>query len=131
VFPIWNNLSIYEFDEHWGIGLMAVRKMKSVDDVDVEQLGEDAENLFAELVASVRIPEPLVVVPGKLVVNYPPTRQLNQLLMSVSVDGQMRAVFGDDYEVAEELFGSQPIEVWNKFMERYNQHMFGEKDAGK
>lgn len=110
---------------------MAVRKMKSVDDVDVEQLGEDAENLFAELVASVRIPEPLVVVPGKLVVNYPPTRQLNQLLMSVSVDGQMRAVFGDDYEVAEELFGSQPIEVWNKFMERYNQHMFGEKDAGK
>jgi hypothetical protein len=110
---------------------MATRKIASADDIDVEQLTDDAENLFAELVASVRIPEPLVVVPGKLVVKYPPTRQLNQLLTSVSVDGQMRAVFGEDYEVAESLFGSQPIEVWNKFMERYNQHMFGERDSGK
>jgi len=110
---------------------MAARKLASADEIDVEKLTEDAENLFAELVASVRTPEPLTIVPGKLIVKYPPTRQLNQLLTSVSVDGQMRAIFGDDYEVAEELFGSQPIEVWNKFMERYNQHMFGEKDAGK
>lgn len=110
---------------------MAARKLASADEIDVDKLTEDAENLFAELVASVRIPEPLTIVPGKLVVKYPPTRQLNQLLTSVSVDGQMRAVFGDDYEVAEELFGSQPIEVWNKFMERYNEHMFGEKDSGK
>lgn len=110
---------------------MASRKIASADDIDVDKLTDDAENLFAELVASVRIPEPLVVVPGKLVVKYPPTRQLNQLLTSVSVDGQMRAVFGEDYEVAEGLFGSQPIAVWNKFMERYNEHMFGEKDAGK
>lgn len=111
---------------------MAARKtLKSVDEVDVEKLGEDAENLFAQLVAEVRIPDPLVVVPGKLVVKYPPARQLNQLLTAVTVDGQMRAVFGDDYEVAEELFGSQPIEVWNKFMSRYNEHMFGERDTGK
>ena len=110
---------------------MAARKLSSADDIDVEQLGEDADNLFAELVASVRIPEPLVVVPGKLTVHYPDTRKLNALLTSVSVDQQMRAVFGDDYEVGEELFGSQPIEVWNKFMERYNEHMFGEKDSGK
>lgn len=110
---------------------MAARKMASADDIDVKKITDDAQNLFAELVASVRIPEPLTVVPGKLVVKYPPTRQLNQLLTSVSVDGQMRAVFGDDYEVAEEMFGSQPIEVWNKFMERYNEHMFGDKDSGK
>lgn len=104
---------------------MAARKVIDQDGVEV------GENLFAELVASVRIPEPLVVVPGKLVVKYPPTRQLNQLLTSVSVDAQMRAIFGDDYEVAEDMFGSQPIEVWNKFMERYNEHMFGERDKGK
>lgn len=111
---------------------MAARKtLKSADEIDVEKLGEDAENLFAELVASVRIPEPLTVVPGKLVVKYPPARQLNELLTAVTVDGQMRAVFGEDYSVAEELFGSQPIEVWNKFMSRYNEHMFGEKDTGK
>lgn len=111
---------------------MAARKtLKSADDIDVEQLGADAENLFAQLVAEVRVPEPLVVVPDKLVVNYPPTRQLNQLLTAVTVDQQMRAVFGDSYEQAEELFGSQPIEVWNKFMEIYNEHMFGEKDTGK
>lgn len=111
---------------------MAARKsLRSADDIDVEKLGEDAESLFAELVASVRVPEPLVVVPGKLVVSYPPARQVSQLLSSVTVDGQMRAVFGDDYEVAEAMFGAQPIEVWNKFMQRYNEHMFGEKDAGK
>lgn len=112
---------------------MAARKnaLQSADDIDVEKLGEDAEGLFAKLVASVRVPEPLVVVPGKLVVKYPPTRQLNKLLTAVTVDGQMEAVFGEDYALAEELFGSQPIEVWNKFMERYNEHMFGERDAGK
>jgi hypothetical protein len=111
---------------------MAARKvLQSADDIDVEQLGEDAENLFAQLVSEVRVPEPLVVVPGKLTVGYPPARQLNQLLTAVTVDGQMRAVFGDDYEVAEEMFGSQPIEVFNKFMEIYNQHMFGDKDTGK
>lgn len=111
---------------------MAARKtLKSADDVDIEKLGEDAENLFAELVASVRVPEPLVVVPGKLSVNYPNARQLNALLSAVSVDAQMRAVFGDDYEVAEPLFGDQPIEVWNKFMTRYNEHMFGEQETGK
>ena len=111
---------------------MAARKtLKSADEIDVEELGEDAENLFAQLVADVRTPEPLVVVPGKLTVKYPPARQLNQLLVATSVDSQMRAVFGEDYAVAEELFGSQPIEVWNKFMEIYNEHMFGLKDSGK
>lgn len=112
---------------------MAARKttLKSADDIDVEKLGKDADSLFAELVASVRVPEPLVVVPGKLVVDYPPTRRLNQLLTAVTVDEQMRAVFGDQYEVAEELFGGQPIGVWNKFMERFNEHMFGERETGK
>lgn len=111
---------------------MAARKtLKTVDEVNLEQLGEEAENLFAQLVADVRVPEPLVVVPGKLTVNYPPARQLNQLLLAGSVDSQMRAVFEDQYEVAEELFGSQPIEVWNKFMEIYNEHFFGLKESGK
>lgn len=105
---------------------MAAKKVEVVDGEVVEN-----DSLFAELVASVRIPEPLVVVPGKLVAEYLPARRVNQLLTSINVDQQMRAVFGDDYEVAEELFGSQPIEVWNKFMERYNKHMFGDKDSGK
>lgn len=100
------------------------RKMTVVD-------GEVEENLFAELVAAVRVPEPLVVVPGKLVAQYPPARRVNQLLMAVSVEDQIRAVFGDDFEVAADLFLEQPLEVWNKFMERYNQHMFGDKDTGK
>lgn len=111
---------------------MAARKIvNSADDIDVDAVGAEAEGLFAELVASVRVPEPIEVVPGKLVVEYPPTRRLNQLLTAVTVDAQMRAVFGDDYEYAESLFGPQPIEVWNKFMERYNEHMFGERDKGK
>jgi hypothetical protein len=104
---------------------------RKVQVVDGEIVDENGESLFAELVASVRVPEPLVVVPGKLEAAYPPARRVNQLLSAVSVDGQIRAVFGDDYEVAEELFGSAPIEVWNKFMERYNKHFFGDKDSGK
>lgn len=109
---------------------MAARKAVS-DDVDVVKAAEDAQNLFAQLVAEVRVPEPLVVVPDKLVAQFPPARRVNQLLTAVTVDAQMRAVFGDDYEVAEELFGEQPIEVWNKFMEVYNKHMFGDGDSGK
>ena len=105
---------------------MATNRKIEVIDGEVE-----ADNLFAELVASVRVPDPLVVVPGKLVADYPPARRVSQLLSAISVDGQIRAVFGDDYEVAEELFGSQPIEVWNKFMEKYNKHFFGDKDSGK
>jgi hypothetical protein len=93
--------------------------------------GEVEENLFAELVASVRVPEPLVVVPGKLTAQYPPARRVNQLLIAVSVEDQIRAVFGDDFEFAAELFLDQPLEVWNKFMERYNEHMFGDRDTGK
>lgn len=111
---------------------MAARKtLKSADDIDVEALGVEADSLFAELVGSVRVPEPIVVVPGKLEVKYPPARQLNELLTAVTVDAQMRAVFGEDYEYAESLFGAQPIEVWNKFMEKYNEHMFGDRDKGK
>lgn len=110
---------------------MAARKLESVEEVDVEKVTEKAESLFAELVASVRVPDPLVVVPGELEVKYPPARQLNQLLVAVTVDQQMKAVFGDDYEVAEKLFGEQPIDVWNKFMEIYNTHMFGDKETGK
>lgn len=103
---------------------MAARRVKTVEEID-------AESLFAQLVASVRTPEPLVVVPGKLVATYPPARQLQQLLTAVSVDAQIRAVFWDNYEVAEELFGGQPIDVWNGFMKKYNEHMFGDKDGGK
>lgn len=110
---------------------MAARKLQSADDIDVEQVAADAESLFAQLVAEVRVPDPIVVVPGKLVAEFPPARRVNQLLVAVTVDAQMRAVFGDDYEVAEELFGEQPIEVWNKFMEIYNKHMFGDVDSGK
>lgn len=108
---------------------MAARKVRAVGDV-VD--GEVVENLFASLVESVRVPEPLVVVPGKLTVAYPPARRVHELLSAVSLESQMRAVFGDDdYEVGAELFGNQPIGVWNKFMEVYNEHMFGEIDKGK
>ncbi len=109
---------------------MAARKVVA-DDVDVEKAAEDAQGLFAQLVAEVRVPEPLVVVPGKLTATFPPARRVNQLVSAITVDAQMRAVFGDDYEVAEGLFGEQPIEVWNKFMEVYNKHMFGDGDSGK
>ena len=95
-----------------------------------ESVGELVGTLFADLIASVRVPEPLEVAPG-LVVTNPTKKQANLLMKAASEDEAQKIIFGDQYDTAMELFDPQPVQVWNKFMEKYNEHFFGGKDQGK
>lgn len=79
--------------------------------------------LFKELIDSVRVPEPLEVAPGLTVTN-PTKKQANELMKAVTEEEAQRVIFGDQYEAAMELFDPQPVQVWNKFMEKYNEHFF-------
>lgn len=95
-----------------------------------ETLGDVVGSLFSDLIASVRVPEPLEVAPGLTVTN-PTKKQSNDLMRAKSEEDAQRIIFGDQYERAMELFDPQPVQVWNKFMEKYNQHFFGDGESGK
>ncbi|ALF00320.1 tail assembly chaperone [Mycobacterium phage Archie] len=95
-----------------------------------KELNDLVGSLFADLIASVRVPEPLHVAPG-LVVKNPTKKQANALIKAVTEEEAQRIIFGDDYDRAMELFDPQPVQVWNKFMAKYNEHFFGDKDSGK
>ncbi|ADL70981.1 tail assembly chaperone [Mycobacterium phage Halena] len=95
-----------------------------------KELGELVGSLFADLIESVRVPEPLEVAPGLTVTN-PTKKQANELFKAVTEEDAQRIIFGDQYERAMELFDPQPVQVWQKFMEKYNEHFFGDKDSGK
>ena len=88
-----------------------------------DELNEMVGSLFKDLLDSVRIPEPLEVAPG-LVVKNPTKKQANELIKATSEEDAQRIIFGDDYDRAMELFDPQPVQVWNKFMEKYNEHFF-------
>jgi len=98
----------------------------SDENVDLTEL---VGSLFADLIESTRVPDPLEVAPG-LVVTNPTKKQANEL-MSASEERAQRIIFGDNYERAMELFDPQPVQVWNKFMEKYYEHFFGIKSQGK
>lgn len=95
-----------------------------------KEVNELVGTLFADLIASVRVPDPLDVAPG-LVVKNPTKKQANALIKATSEEDAQKIIFGDDYERAMELFDPQPVQVWNAFMEKYNEHFFGDKSAGK
>lgn len=42
-----------------------------------------------------------------------------------------KIIFGEQYEAAKALFDDKPLFLWNAFMERYNEHFFGDPDSGK
>lgn len=80
--------------------------------------------------ATVKVPEPLKVAPG-LILECPTKKQVNDLMMARNETESQKIIFGDQYEAAMELFDGMPLFIWNKFMERYNEHFFGDVDAGK
>jgi hypothetical protein len=103
---------------------ITTRKLKAADKVEYE-------DLFSELIATVRVPEPLTVTPG-IVLGCPTKKQVAELQRpGVTEEEAQRSIFGDQYEAAMELFDNQPLFLWNKFMDRYNEHFFGDKDSGK
>lgn len=99
-------------------------------DEAVAELTEMVGSLFADLIASVRVPEPLEVAPG-LVVTNPTKKQANDLMKAASEEDAQKIIFGDEYAKAMNLFDPQPVQVWNAFMEKYYEHFFGDKSKGK
>lgn len=87
--------------------------------------------MFSELIATVKVPEPLVVTPE--IVLDPPTKwQVSEILRpGITEEEAQRAIFGDHFEAAMGLFNNRPREIWNAFMTRYNSHFFGDGDSGK
>lgn len=88
-----------------------------------EGFGDLVGSLFKDLLDSTRVPEPLEVAPG-LVVTNPTKKEANDLMKANSEEEAQRIIFKDNYERAMELFDPQPVQVWNKFMEKYNEHFF-------
>jgi hypothetical protein len=89
------------------------------------------EDLFSELIATVRVPGPLKVT-ADIVLDCPTKKQVSELQRpGITEEEAQRVIFGDHFEEAMELFDGQPLFVWSKFMERYNEHFFGDPDTGK
>lgn len=103
---------------------ITTRNLKSADKVEYE-------DLFSELIATVKVPDPLPVTKG-IVLECPTKKQIKELTRpGVTEEEAQKAIFGEHYEAAMELFEDKPLFVWNKFMERYNEHFFGTSDPGK
>jgi hypothetical protein len=87
--------------------------------------------LFAELIATVRVPKPLQVT-ADIVLDCPTRGEVKELQRpNITEEEAQRLIFKDHYDAAMELFDDKPLHVWNEFMKRYNAHFFGEPDAGK
>lgn len=90
------------------------------------------EDLFAELVATVKVPDPMVVSKAlDIVLECPTKEQVEDLNKAADEESAQKVIFGDKYDVARQLFAGKPVQIWNAFMERYNAAMFGDADAGK
>lgn len=104
--------------------IISAARRKSVDEVEYE-------DLFSELIATVKVPEPLVVT-ADLVLECPTKDQVEELNSGRITEAEaQKIIFADQYEAAMELFGGRSIFIWKKFMDRYNAHFFGDSDSGK
>lgn len=103
--------------------ISARKTLTSVDDVDFE-------DLYSELLATVKVPKPLKVTP-EITLECPTKDQVAELLVATNDETAQKIIFGEHFEAAMALFGASPMHIWNKFMERYNAHFFGVADAGK
>lgn len=102
---------------------MAVEKGKIV----TEAVYED---LFAELNATVKLPGPLVVT--KDITLAAPSKGEFEAIQAAATEAEAQLIiFKDDYDKAIELFASKPIQIWNAFIKRWNEHFYGDVDLGK
>lgn len=77
------------------------------------------------------MPEPLKVS-SDIVLECPTKKIVSELQKpGLTEEEAQRVIFGDHFEAAMELFENAPLFIWNKFMERYNAHFFGDGDSGK
>lgn len=90
---------------------------------DDQGLSELVGSLFKDLIDSTRVPEPLEIAPGLTVTN-PTKKEANALLNATTEEEAQKIIFKDQFDRAMELFDPAPVQVWNKFMEKYNEHFF-------
>lgn len=88
------------------------------------------DDLFAELIATVKVPPPLVLTQD-ITLECPTKKEVAEIFEAQDETVAQKIIFKDDYEKAMELFDGAPVFVWNKFMERWNEHFFGDADRGK
>ncbi|SHT52842.1 Uncharacterised protein [Mycobacteroides abscessus subsp. abscessus] len=86
--------------------------------------------VFADLIKNVRVPEALKVT-DDIFLEAPSKKQVTDLFKAASEEDAQKIIFGDQYEAAMALFDDAPVQVWNGFMEKYNEHFFGDKSLGK
>lgn len=110
---------------------MAPRVRAVTDDEDgLEELKEAVGGAFADLIASVKVPDPIPVAPG-IEIFCPTKKEVSELLKATTDEQAQKIIFRDNYEAAMALFDPQPVKVWEAFMEQYNAHFFGDKNKGK
>ncbi|MDO3050678.1 hypothetical protein [Mycobacteroides abscessus] len=97
---------------------------------DLKVVEDAVSDFFAELVESVRVPEPLKVT-NKITLKCPTKKQVSDLLKATTEEEAQKIIFGSAYAEAMKLFDNRPVQLWNKFMEKYNAHFFGDGDKGK
>ncbi|AMU74059.1 Uncharacterised protein [Mycobacteroides abscessus subsp. bolletii] len=97
---------------------------------DLKVVEDAVSDFFAELVESVRVPEPLKVT-NKITLKCPTKKQVSDLLKATTEEEAQKIIFGSAYAEAMKLFDNRPVQLWNKFMEKYNSHFFGDSDKGK
>lgn len=97
---------------------------------NTEDLEDYVGGVFADLIASVRVPDPLPLT-ADITLTCPSKKQVNDLFKAATEEDAQKIIFGDNYEAAMKLFDDQPVQFWNAFMEKYNEHFFGDKSLGK
>lgn len=90
------------------------------------------DDLFAELNATVEVPEDLVLsTDPRIVLECPSLAEVEALNAASDEEAAQRIIFKDQYDDAKTLFGGKPLNIWNAFMDRYKSHFFNEADLGK
>lgn len=103
---------------------------RRVSAADLKVVEDAVSDFFAELIEEVRVPEPLKVT-DKITLESPTKKQVSDLLKATTEEEAQKIIFGSAYAEAMKLFDNRPVQLWNKFMEKYNKHFFGDGDKGK
>ena len=104
---------------------MAATRAKANQDLE-DYVG----GVFADLIKSVRVPDPMPLT-DDIELRCPSKKQVNDLFKATTEEDAQKIIFGDQYDAAMALFDDQPVQFWNAFMEKYNEHFFGDKSLGK
>lgn len=79
---------------------------------------------FAALLEEVGELEPYQLT-DDIAIPMPTKKQLEKLYEAETKEQRERALLGKQYEAINALFDGQPYQVWSKFTDELNEHVFG------